>query len=272
MINRKSLTPLMVLLFALPVFGAISQGEKKLSAEEIINRHLDAVGGRERLARFKTRVALGTVKKEGEPEAKLAVMSEAPNRISVFYALRDFDLRMVYDGNRAFIRPFWGRQYSGMEDRYQKILASGLMFNGVSLFNLIVNRPSGEVKFEAKGMKKTGGRQAYVVEVKPLKGSAMRLYFDAETFMWLRTDYGSASVSRELGGFTNDVVNQGGSEITVDFYIETSDFREVDGVKLPFKFVQVVTSPILRQRAVGTISGTIREYIHNGDIDPKMFQ
>ena len=121
-------------------------------------------------------------------------------------------------------------------------------------------------------MKKVGGRQAYLVQAKPAKGSAMKLYFDAENFMWLRTEYGSASVSKEMGGFTNDVVNQGGSETTVDFYIETSDFRDVDGVKLPFKFEQVMTAPILHQKAVGTIVGTIREYIHNGDIDPKMFQ
>jgi hypothetical protein len=90
--------------------------------------------------------------------------------------------------------------------------------------------------------------------------------------MWVRTDYGKVSFSRELRGFTNDVVNQAGSEITIDFYIETSDFRDVDGVKLPFKFEQVMTSPILRQKSVGTITGTIREYQHNIPIDPKMFQ
>lgn len=270
--KRGSFAPLMLLLLVLPVIGMMTQDDKKLTGEEIINKHLDAVGGRDRLAKFKTRVAVGTVKKENEPEGQLAVMSEAPNRISVFYGLRDFDLRMVYDGSRAFIRPVWGRQYANISDKYQKILASGLMFNSMSVYNLIATSQPGAVKFESKGMKKAGGRQAYVVEVKPLKESAMKLYFDAENFMWLRTEYGSASVSKELGAFTNDVVNQGGSEITVDFYIETSDFRDVDGVKLPFKFVQVVTSPILRQRAVGTISGTIREYIHNGDIDPKMFQ
>lgn len=261
----------MLLLVVLPVLSMTTQDDNKLTGEEIISKHLEAVGGRDRLARFKTRVAVGTVIKENEPEGRLAVMSEAPNRISVFYGLRDFDLRMVYDGSRAFLRPTPGRQYANITDKYQKILASGLMFNSMSLYNLIATQP-GEVKFTAKGMKKAGGRQAYVVEVKPPKGSAMKLYFDAENFMWLRSEYGSASVSKELGAFTNDVLNQGGSEITVDFYIETSDFRDVDGVKLPFKFVQVVTSPILRQRAVGTISGAIREYIHNGDIDPKMFK
>ncbi|MGI8835426.1 MAG: hypothetical protein ACR2H4_02170 [Pyrinomonadaceae bacterium] len=262
---------LLLLLLVASLVTAVGQGEKKLTADEIISKHLEAIGGREALARFKTRVAVGTVRKESEPEGPLAVMSE-PKRLSVFYGFRDFDVRMVYDGSNAFIRPAMPRGIANITDKYHQILASGLMFNDMSLYNLVSASKAGELKLEEKGMKKIGNRPAYIVQVKPLKGSAVKLYFDAENFMWIRTEYGSASVSREIGSFTNDIVNQGGSETTVDFYIETSDFREVDGVKLPFKFVQVVTSPILRQKAVGTIAGTIREYMHNGDIDPKMFQ
>jgi hypothetical protein len=68
------------------------------------------------------------------------------------------------------------------------------------------------------------------------------------------------------------VVPHGEDEMTVDYYFETSDFREADGVKLPYKFEQVVTAPILRQKKAGSISGTITEYRHNVAIDPKMFQ
>ena len=179
---------------------------------------------------------------------------------------------MIYDGNKSFLRPALPRTVSTLTDKYQDILASGLMFNGISLYNLIANNNSSQLKVENKGMKKVGGRPAYVLQLKPAKGDAMKLYFDAETFMWVRTDYGNASVSRQMGTFTNDIVGQGAGETTVDFYIETSDFREVDGVKLPFKFEQLMTVPILRQKAIGTIVGTIREYRNNIEIDPKMFQ
>lgn len=264
--------PLMLLLCLHPATLA-SASEQKLTGDEIIARHLAAVGGKEALAKIKTRVATGTVRKESEPEGRLAIMSEAPNRLSVFYGFRDFDLRMIFDGKRASIRPdITTRQVVNIVDKYREMLASGLMFNSISLYNLLAASAPGELKLEAKGTKKVGGRPAYVVELKRAKGDAARLYFDAENFMWVRTDYGKASASKEMGAFTNDVVNQGGSELTVDFYIETSDFREVDGVKLPFKFEQVMTAPILRQRAVGTITGTIREYQHNIKIDPAMFQ
>lgn len=277
MIRRRRLASLLFTGLLLCAAAAAAAGdEPKLSGDEIVAKHLAAAGGRDALSKFKTRVAVGTVQKESEPTAKFAVMSEAPNRISVFYGFRDYDLRMVYDGSQVIIRPNFpssSRQVGGnIADKFREMVASGLMFNSISLYNLIAESAPGSLKFEAKGTKKVAGRPAYVVELKGGKSGATRLYFDAENFMWVRTDYGSVHLSEQMGTFTNDMVNHGGSETTIDFYIETSDFRDVDGVKLPFKFQQVMTAPILHEKSVGTIAGTIREYRHNVEIDPKMFQ
>src|SRR5262249_14238913 len=97
------------------------------------------------------------------------------------------------------------------------------------------------------------------------------LYFDAETFMWVRTDYGTVRLTKDMNTFTNAVESKD-QESTYDFYVETSDFKQVDGVTLPFKFEIVATAPILKQKSVGTIVSTITEYRHNIEIDPKMFQ
>ncbi len=146
------------------------------------------------------------------------------------------------------------------------------MFNDIALSSVLTEDKTNGVKFEAKGMKNLHGRPAYVVEVKRGKGEALRLYFDAENFMWVKTDYGRVTISKQLGAFTNDIVSHAEDETDVDFYIETSDFRDVDGIKLPFKFEQVVTYPILQQKVVGTISGTIKSYAHNVPIEPASFQ
>jgi hypothetical protein len=89
--------------------------------------------------------------------------------------------------------------------------------------------------------------------------------------MWVRTDYGSVRITRDMRGFTNAVTSHD-EESTIDFYVETSDFKQVDGLKLPFRLEIVVTAPILKQSNVGTIVTTINEYRHNIPIDPKMFQ
>lgn len=247
--------------------------EKKpaLSAAEIIDKHLEAVGGRQKLSQLKSRIAVGTVKRESDPEARMAIVSEVPNRVSAVFIFTNFDLRFIYDGSNVVIRPPMPRQYVMFYNKYREMAASGLMYNGISLYNLLLQPPAG-VKFEAKGTKKVRGNDAYVVEVKRSGTDAMRLYFDAQSFMWVRTDYGKSHFTAPMKQFTNAPVAHGDEELTVDFYIETSEFKDVDGLKLPFKFEQVVTAPILGQAKSGTIVGRISEYRHNEPIDPKMFQ
>src|SRR2546427_12471476 len=86
--------------------GSIASGQdQKLTGDQIINKHLEAVGGKEAMARFKTRVALGTGRKENEPEGRLAGMSGATGGRSLFFGLCGYELRLGYDGTCAFIRP-----------------------------------------------------------------------------------------------------------------------------------------------------------------------
>jgi hypothetical protein len=253
--------------------SAIAIDDKKpaLTADEIIGKHLAAIGGKEALAKLKTRVAIGTVRKEDEREAQIAIMSERPNRVSAIYVFEKYKWQLTYDGDKTIFRPVLGHETSVVSGKYQEMASSGLMFNDISLYNLLTAGEANGAKFEAKGMKKVHGHQAYVVEIKRSKGETLRAYFD-ENFMWIRTDFGRVTITKPLGGFTNDNVSRAEDETDVEFYFETSDFRDVDGVKLPFKFEQVVTYPIIRLSKVGTITGTITEYRHNITIDPQMFK
>lgn len=268
----KQVTALLSLLL-LPVLvsGVFAADEKnELTAAEIITKHLAAAGGKEALARIKSRVAIGTAQKDSEAAAPVAIASEAPNRVSAIYQFRDYYWQLTYDGSKAIFRPAFSRASSAIMHKYEDMLATGTMFNGLSLYNALTRSDLQDVKFDAKGTKKVQGRPAHVVEMKRGKQSA-RLYFDTETFMWVRTDYGSVRITKDLGSFTNEAASKD-DETTYDFYVETSDFKEVDGIKLPFKLVVVATAPILRQRNAGTIVATISEYRHNVPIDPGMFK
>lgn len=269
---RPSLRAFACALALAAIPAAAADDKEKLTAEQIISKHIEAVGGKQALSRIKSRVAAGTIKKEAEPESQMAIMSEAPDRVAAVFVFRDYDWRMIYDAGKLTLRPQLPRQAAPVEDKYREMLSSGLMFNGIALYNLIAAGGAEGVRMEAKGTKKVKGRAAHVVELRRGKGEAARLYFDAETFMWVRTDFGRADVSRQMRSFSNDVVSQAGDENPIDFYVETSEFRDVDGLKLPFRFEMVVTAPILRERAAGTLVGNIREYKHNVAIDPSMFK
>ncbi len=247
--------------------------DEKLSATDIINKHLAAVGGKEALAKIKSRVAVGVVKRETQAEVPMYIFSEAPDRVSAAYVFQDSSWRLIYDKGRNVFRPSLTREYTVVEDKYKEMMASGLMFNGMALYNALTTEASADAKMEAKGTKKLNGRQAYIIEYKRDKKSGLvRLYFDAETFMWVRTEFGRVTIPKQIGSFTNDVESKADDQPTADFYVETSDFKEVDGIKLPFKLVQVVTFPLIRQKTVGTLTSTITEYKQNVEIDPKMFQ
>lgn len=262
--------PLLLLLSAPTRRALAGPDQPALTAEEIIAKHLAAAGGKEALGKFKSRVAVGTFKKEGDPEAQMAIMSEAPDRLAAVYVFPNYDWRLVHADGKTIIRPQFPRQVAPIEEKYRQMLVSGLMYNGIPLQNLLL--APADAKFAAKGRKKVKGRDAYVVEVKRGKGPAVRLFFDAETFMWVRSEFGRAEVTRNMRAFTNEVVDRSADEATVDFYVETSDFREVDGVKLPYRIEMVVTAPILREKSAGTLVGNIREYRHNVPVDPGMFQ
>lgn len=246
--------------------------EDKLTAEEILKKHLDAIGGKEAATKFKSRIASGTIKKENDPERKFTIASE-PNKIAALFYFQQYDWRLIFDGAKPHTRPEFNREYGMINNKYQEAIASGLMFNDASLFNVVVNGAAEGAKFEAKGTKKVMGKQAYVVEYrKDKKSSPLRLYFDTETFMWVRTDFGRATLTKGVGQFTNDAQIQEDQSAAVDIYVETSDFREVDGVKLPFQLNFTVTAPIIRNTFFSNLKATITEYKHDMNIDPKVYQ
>jgi len=251
--------------------GSASDEKPQMTGAEIIIRHIQAAGGKEALAKIKSRVAIGIARKDSDAAVPVAIMSEAPNRVSAVYQFEGFNWQLSYDGAKSIFRPTISRASGVVMHKYEEMLASGTMFNSISLYNALLAGESNGAKFEAKGTKKVKNRTAYAVEMKQSKGQLIRLYFDTETFMWVRTEYGSVRITKDMGAFTNEVTSKD-EESTLDFYVETSDFKEVDGLKLPFKVEVVATKPILRQRDIGTITAIINEYRHNIQIDPKMFQ
>ncbi len=164
---KCTLLALLMLSVVLMGSASLAADEKKpaLSAAEIISKHLEAAGGKEKLSQIKSRIAIGTIRKENDPEVNMAIMSEAPNRLAAAFLFPSYDWRLGYDGSKTVFRPQLPRIYSVIEAKYREMMASGLMFNNISLYNLLL-QSSDKVKFEAKGTKKMRGRDAYVVEVK----------------------------------------------------------------------------------------------------------
>jgi hypothetical protein len=72
-------------------------------------------------------------------------------------------------------------------------------------------------KLSVTGKEKIGNREAYVVEAIPLEGAAEKLYFDSQTGLLIRR------AADEVTAFG-----------TIPDYTDMEDYKEVDGIKLPF--------------------------------------
>ncbi len=101
-------------------------------------------------------------------------------------------------------------------------------------------------KVEVKSKQKVGDKDAYLIEAIPEEGSPEKLYFDVESGLLLRAD-------AEREGPQGTAV--------VESYME--DYKEVDGVKIPFTVKQVMPGM--------TIVVKFDEVKHNVDIDDAKF-
>jgi hypothetical protein len=135
---KKQVSLSLLILLTVPASAFSADDNQSLTGAEIISKHLAAVGGKEALARMKTRIAIGTVRKESEPDAQMAIMSEAPNRVSAMYVFKDYTWQMTYDGSNVIFRPTITKEASLIEKKYREMLTTGAMFNSISLYNILL--------------------------------------------------------------------------------------------------------------------------------------
>lgn len=102
---------------------------------------------------------------------------------------------------------------------------------------------------EVKGIEKVGDEECYVVDFTPEKGTKVTEFYSTKTFLLLKR---------------RGVVASSTSEISQPYTITYSDYREVDGIKLPFKTVNTTDG-------MGNIVSNVKSVKHNVPIDDKTF-
>jgi len=193
-----------------------------LTAEQVVDKHIAAVGGREALSKITSRKATGTMT-IGTPQGNLSgpveMTAKTPNKmrasirvdLSALGAAGQMAIDQLFDGTTGWMmnsmsgdQPMSGDQLAGAKNAF---FPSPLLDCKAHGFTIAL-QPS----------EKVNNKNAYVILMTPTSGPAARMYFDAETFLLVR------SVSR--------VVNPQLGE--VDQISEPSDYRTVDGVKIAF--------------------------------------
>lgn len=188
------------------------------TVEVVLEKYVNATGGRIAIEKIKSRVSKGTFEITSMAGVKGAVeiYEKAPNKQAAFINIPGIGTDAEgFNGTIAWeLEPDSGvvHEKSGLE------LASAR--RDAEFYS--------ELKFKEmypqmtlKGIEKVGASAAYVIEAVPTEGSAEHFYFDTETGLLLRHDY------VEEG--------DGGKKPVEEYY---SDYRAVDGIKVPFALHQ----------------------------------
>jgi outer membrane lipoprotein-sorting protein len=245
---KKHILPV---VFSLLVTSAVTPAAPQ-TVDQVIEKHLAAMGGREALGKLTSRKSTGTITIElpnGTIGGPVELYSKAPNKARAYMSLDlsamglndKMTLDQKFDGTSGWVldslqgdRQITGNQLDNMK-------------NG-EFPNPLLNLKANGTKVELLPSETVAGKAAIVLRVTPKIGSVAKVYLDAETMLAIRT---VASVN---------MPEQGGDVETV---AEASDYRTVDGVKVPFKTVNTT--------ATQTVTMVIATVQHNVAMDDAMF-
>jgi hypothetical protein len=285
---RQSLP--VVLLIAACVWILPSRADEKLKPEELIAKHLESIGTAEARSRVNGTRIKGSASiavrlcGEGQVDGEVLMASlDAANLINMSFqegaypqeALRydgkKFGTSQFKPGSRTCLAQFFLEN----EVLFKEGLVGGVLSESWPLLNVAEKNP----KLEYSGLKKIGDRQLHALKYNPRKGSDVKivLYFDAENFRHVRTDYSRTvypSEQRRISGGGPGLPpaqNQQASPTRIEAYEEFADFKAESGLNVPhtYKFHLSIQSEV--RPAVVDWVFTLKDYSFTSPPDAAEF-
>lgn len=246
MLKIKKHTVRIFVCFVGILISSINLWAQDLKVEDIVAKHLDSIGTKEKRDTIKNRMALGISSFESKLPAKntngkAVIASDDRNLMflasfnsqeypfeKIGYFNEKTNLPWVTAGTRSPLGTF-------LAD-HAKILSEGLFTGAISEYWTFLDLESRKAKVKTGGTKKVEKKNAYVLEYYP-KGLGsteftIKLFFDSETYRHIRTEYyDQINPSQDTFGRLG---RQAGTKIQL---VENfDDFKTVDGLTLPYSY------------------------------------
>src|SRR5215467_12687417 len=209
-------------LLSIVVLIAFSQLVSAQTADEIVEKYLTAIGGRTALGKLQSRHMSGTITLStpaGNIPGSVEIFNAVPNKSRT---LMKIDLSVAGMGEATIDQRFNGESGIALDT-----LQGNRDITGNQLENLknaafptpFLNYKDRGATVELVRKEAVGDRDSYVMLLKPKSGSVLQCFIDAESYL-LRKTVIVVNVP-QIGGDVQQTT-------------ELSDYREQDGIKLPF--------------------------------------
>lgn len=265
-----------ILLAHNPVVG------QKLTTEELVTKHLTAIGSAEARAAMKSVMVVGTAKatffgRGGGVAEGLVVLASEGNKYLVGMKFNNPEYpfeKMGFDGNDfsvGFIRPGVRSNLGNFLRTNESTFKYGLLSGTLSSAWTLNNFDEKVAKLKYAGTKKIDGKKLHQLEYNPKKGSdlTINLFFDPDTFHHVRTEYRRTLAAR-IGATVDSSAGQ--SETRHTLIEEFSDFKEENKLTLPHTYK--IYMEILTGNGTASYEWllNLQQFTFNQEIDDKEFK
>ena len=271
----------LLLALLLPINLTARPKPQKMKAEDVIAKHLESIGTAEARAKIKSRIIQGTaiatyrIGGTGQADGGAVLASQGEkNLISVVYGNQEYPFeRMGYDGKiltvseiKPGIRSTLGKFLMAHDMMFKEGLIGGVLSASWPLADMSTR----SAKLKYAGTKKVNDRQAHVLEYNPKNDTGLKtkLYFDAETFQHVRTEYEQRLVQQmpSAPGVTQQQ-NESISKIVEEY----ADFKAEEGLTLPHSYKLQLSIEALNRRTLQDWAFTLTKFNFNIPIEDKEF-
>jgi len=254
--HARALAPTRACLLAIAALlcliadAAPARDKEKMKPEDVLAKHLESIGTNEARGKVRNLVVGGTatlnVRLGGKGQTTGASLIASEGRMSllkmVFQESPSYPFELLsYDGKNfgaVPLRPGVRSSFSEFLLENEMIFKEGLMGGALTTAWPLLSLTERGARLDYQGTKKIGERQAHELRYKPRGGSDMKvtLFFDAETFRHLRTEY-ERTLAAALGGrISTSGASAGKNEIRYKMSEDFSDFKSEGGLMLPHAY------------------------------------
>jgi len=262
-LTRASLVALLCLSVVSPASRAVAAppDKEKMKPEDVVAKHLESIGTAEARQAVRNLVASGSVifsirsGGKGQTGGSSLIASEGEMNL----------LKMVFESSPTYpheLLSYDGKSFGALHLRggarsplgefmmsHDTIAKQGLLGGTLSTAWPLLNLTEKNPKLDYEGTKKIGDRQTHELRYVPRKGTEIKikLFFDAETFQHVRTEY-EHTLAAALGGrISTGGASAGKNEVRYKLVEDFSDFKKEGGLTLPhtYKMTLSVQGPIV---------------------------
>lgn len=186
-----------------------------MTAEKVIDRYLEAIGGKDKLAAVKDLTIKMSAPIQGMGNLDIISRKKAPNKLVISMMAGGMTVQeQKFDGKTAVVSQMGQKQKLEGKDA-EGIMQEAILFPESKYKEL-------NYKLVLKGVEQVEGKNAYQIEIEKPNGDKSTEFYDVNTGFKIR-----------------EVQRQGDATATNDF----DDYKEVSGIKFPYKIVLTGAAP-----------------------------